>query len=112
MTLSITANAVLARLRANHTGRKRGITCAALAGSVGVREREARAAISELREDGHPVCGTPATGYFLAESPDELEATCEFLRGRALTSLKLESKLRGVPFSDLVGQMQLEWEGK
>ena len=108
MAISINADAVISWLRMHHVGHRHGVTCANLAGPVRMSEREIRKAISELREAGKPVCGTPKTGYFLSETAGELEETCQFPRGRALTTLKLESQLRKVPLADLVGQMSLD----
>jgi hypothetical protein len=54
------------------------------------------------------VCGHPATGYFIASNREELEETCQFLRSRAMHSLVLEAKLRGLPLADLVGQLRLK----
>ncbi|MCZ7655553.1 MAG: hypothetical protein M5R42_16810 [Rhodocyclaceae bacterium] len=51
--------------------------------------------------------GTPRDGYYIAASGEELEATCQFLRSRAMHSLVLESRLRNVPLPDLIGQMKL-----
>ena len=97
------ALAVLSR----HIGMGHGITAAALAAQLGIQPRQVRALVTELRLDGTAVCGTPGTGYYIAATADELETTCQFLRSRALHSLTLESRLRGVPLADLVGQMHL-----
>jgi hypothetical protein len=94
-----------------HIGRARGVSAAFLAGALGLpfsAVREVRWLITELREDGVAVCGHPASGYFIAETKEELEETCAFLRARAMHSLALESKLRGMPLADLVGQLHLK----
>ena len=67
-----------------------------------------RTLITELRLDGIAICGTPETGYYIAESAEELEDTCQFLRQRALHSLHLEACLRKLPLADLLGQMHLK----
>lgn len=56
---------------------------------------------------GHAICGTPTDGYYIAATAEELNATCEFLHNRAMHSLTLESKLRKIPLSDLIGQLHL-----
>lgn len=91
-----------------HIGRNRGITAAAIAEALGCNERVVRLLVTELREDGVAVCGHPASGYFIAATPEELEETCEFLRSRAMHSLVLESRLRHVPLPDLIGQLRLK----
>ena len=91
-----------------HIGKDRGITAAAIAVALGVNERQVRVMVTELREDGVAVCGHPASGYFVAATPEELEETCAFLRSRAMHSLVLESKLRHVPLPDLLGQLRLK----
>lgn len=90
-----------------HVGREHGITAAALAREAGVSERKLREAISALREDGIAVCGHPKTGYFIAETAEELEESCRFLRSRAMHSLMLEARLRRIPLPELLGQIRL-----
>jgi biotin operon repressor len=99
---------VLGRLCAFHAGQAHGVRCKALADALGASERDLRVAITALREAGHPICGHPASGYFYARTPDELRETCDFLRNRALTSLRLEARLRRVPLGELVGQLSLD----
>lgn len=70
-------------------------------------EREFRHIVEELRELGHHVCAHPSTGYFIAATPEELEVTLKFLRGRALASLKKEAAMRHVSLPELLGQLRL-----
>lgn len=96
-------------LTTSHKGRNCGIKVEALARKVGVSERDVRQAVSDLREDGLAIAATPATGYYLAEMASELDECCQFLRRRALHSLRLESRLRKVALPDLLGQIQLSF---
>jgi hypothetical protein len=93
-------------------GRDKGLSAAHLAGRLGLPlasgPRLVRELVTELRTDGIAVCGHPATGYFIASNREELEETCQFLRSRAMHSLVLEAKLRGLPLADLVGQLRLK----
>ena len=90
-----------------HQGRDRGISAEHLAKVAGVPERRLRALISELREEGTAICGTPETGYFMATSADELDESCRFLRHRAMRSLQLEARMRKISLPELVGQLKL-----
>jgi len=63
--------------------------------------------ISALRDEGQAVCGTPAHGYYIAATTEELEETCALLHNRAMHSLKLEARLRQTPLADLIGQLHL-----
>lgn len=90
-----------------HIGKGNGIGVKALATQHDTTERHVRKIISDLREEGYAVCGTPPDGYFIAANADELEHTCEFLRSRAMHSLTLESRLRKIPLTDLIGQLHL-----
>ncbi len=89
-------------------GKTRGISVKGLALCNGVCERRVRSYISLLRGDGYAICGTPQTGYYMAQTAEELEQTCRFLRARAMHSLVLESKLRKIPLPDLLGQLHLK----
>ena len=91
-----------------HIGADRGITARDLAAAASITEREVRAQVSALREEGIAVCGHPRTGYFIARTPAELETTVEYLKGRALHSLRLASRLTRIPLPDLIGQLKLK----
>ena len=75
--------------------------------SVEVGERRLRTMIVHLRLAGHPIAATPKDGYFIASRDDELDETCEFLYGRAMTSLSQVAALRRVALPDLRGQLRL-----
>lgn len=70
-------------------------------------ERRLRSVIEQLRLAGHPIAATPAEGYFLAEADAELDATCEFLYARAMTSLSQVAAMKRVALPDLRGQLRL-----
>lgn len=90
-----------------HIGKGNGIGVKQLALQTDLLPRAIRTHISDLREEGHAICGTPKDGYYIAATADELESTCEFLRSRAMHSLTLESRLRKIPLTDLLGQLHL-----
>ena len=99
---------LLTKLLAMRIGAARGVDARTLANMLAIEPRQIRSLITELREEGMPICGHPSTGYYIAETPAELQATCDFLRSRALKSLVLESRLRKVPLATLIGQLSLD----
>ncbi len=107
-----TEDAVLAAL-VHHTGEANGITARDLTLEVAgifattADERRLRTVIEQLRRDGHPICGHPATGYFHASSEAELLRTCEFLYSRAMTSMAQIAAMRRVSIPDFRGQLRL-----
>jgi len=108
----ITQHALLAVL-CRHIGRARGITVTALAREIlGIEpsrgdERLVRRLVVELRLEGHHICAHPTSGYFLAETPAELDESIAFLRERALSSLQQIAAMRRVSLPDLWGQLHL-----
>jgi hypothetical protein len=91
-----------------HQGAGNGIGAKRLAEQLGMPPRRLRTLISELRDgDGMAICGTPSTGYFMAVTPEELQASCAFLEHRALHSLRLLSRMKKVSLPDLLGQLRL-----
>lgn len=70
-------------------------------------ERNARELVVQLRLAGHHVCSHPATGYYMAATPEELDAACTFLYDRAMTSLQQVAAMRRVSLPDLRGQLHL-----
>lgn len=97
----------LLAVMSRHIGKDNGIKAEHLASEMDITTRQVRELVSALREDGTAVCGKPETGYYIANTPEELEETCQFLRNRALHSLTLESRLRKIPLPDLLGQIHL-----
>ena len=92
---------------APHQGKALGISAAKLAEQLGTTRRRLRKHISEARCQGYLVCGHPKCGYFMATTADELRMATEFLEHRALHSLMLLSRMRGVGMPELLGQLRL-----
>jgi len=69
-----------------HIGRDSAITGESLARMAGQRNRQMRAMLEDLIEDGLPIVSTsePPAGYFLATSHKEAEEHTESLNTRAL----------------------------
>jgi len=100
-------NDQLVTLLSRHIGKGNGIGVKDIARQIGANERHVRTMVSDLRDEGLAVCGTPRHGYYIAATPEELEETCTFLRRRAMHSLGLESRLRRIPLPDLLGQLHV-----
>lgn len=90
------------------TGKHKGISCKKLAQKMDIPERQVRLLVTECREDGVAICGNPSTGYYIAEGPQDVQETIEFLKDRAMHSLKLASTLSKIPLPDLLGQLHLK----
>lgn len=91
-----------------HQGAEAGIRAQDLAARLDVPERRIRTLVSELREEGTAICAHPTTGYFIPETPEELQQSCEFLEHRALRSLTLMSRMKNVSLPTLLGQLALK----
>ena len=91
----------------DHSGRDRGVTARVLAARIGITERLLRTLISEARTEGTAIVGTPETGYYIAQTADELDECCRFLRSRAMHSLTIEARLRKVALPELLGQLKV-----
>lgn len=101
-------SAELLNLLAAHRGAANGVHVARLEAATGVPARRLRSLISELRLEGVAVCGKPETGYLIAETSAEIEEFCAaYLEKRALHSLQLSSRLRGIALPVLAGQLFL-----
>jgi len=74
--------------------------------------RAIRNLVDELIEEGTAVCAHPKTGYYIAETEAEVDATYNFLRNRALHGLKKASQLRNAFFNGGANPIQqLEDQG-
>lgn len=110
----ITADDVRLALAA-HIGADRGISAVELWFKLtgqrvtsGAAARELRQVVEQLRLAGEHVCASPETGYFFARNVDELDATCEHLFHRAMTSLRQVAAMRKVSLPDLRGQLKFK----
>lgn len=97
----------LLNLLSRHQGCEAGIGARALATELAIPQRQLRKLVSECREEGIAICGHPATGYFMATTPEELQQTCAFLEHRAMHSLRRLSRMKKVSLPDLMGQLML-----
>jgi FlaA1/EpsC-like NDP-sugar epimerase len=111
--LPISTDQVLAELQ-HHRGRAHGVHVRDLVqritGQLGTTdhlERVVRKVVKQLRLAGEPICAHPSDGYFMAETAEELEHTCNFLHARAVSSLQAESQLRKISVADLLSRYTL-----
>jgi hypothetical protein len=109
----ITRDQVLAAL-ARHIGEPRGVHVRELVGEIQpdqrgstLAERRVRELVLELRLEGHHICAHPSSGYYMAESAEELDRTCVFLYERAIASLQQIAAMRRISLPDLRGQLRL-----
>lgn len=91
----------------DHRGRAKGISAEHLAQKIGTSERMLRDLVSRAREEGTAIVATPESGYYVAQTAEELEECCVFLRGRAMHSLMIEARLRKISLPQLMGQLNL-----
>lgn len=105
--MSNSNNDQLLAILSRHIGKGNGIGVKQLAQQLNCPERHIRTLVSALREDGHAVCGTPKDGYYIAATAEELEETCLFIRRRSMHGLRMESQMRKIPLTDLLGQLHL-----
>jgi hypothetical protein len=76
---------------------------------------ELRRLIRKLRRRGEAICSISDKfnpGYYLAETPAELEEFAKRHERRGLTSLVQVARLRRIALPELLGQLQLSLEGK
>ena len=88
---SVTTTALKAALK---SGAANGQDVKSLAFLLDTTERAIRKLAEELIEEGTPVCAHPKTGYYIAATQAEVDSTYDWLRSRAMHSLKKASQLR------------------
>jgi hypothetical protein len=101
----------------DHIGKSNGITAKALVAEINnaspikpeipLTERELRHLVQELRKQGHHVCAHPRDGYFIAQSPEELQGCLDYLTHRAMCSFEQIAAMKRVSMHDLFGQLRL-----
>lgn len=106
--MSETNKALTLHILSRHIGRGNGISMRELEKQAGINERQVRKLISALRRDGNAIAAHPKTGYFIAETPEEMDMACSFLRSRSMHSLVDEACMRKIALPDLIGQLHLK----
>lgn len=102
-----------------HRGRQRAIPMAELYEKVfGETPRDKisstrplRRVITELRKMGFPVCSAMIgreTGYFLAETAEEIEKFCETMEKRVMKTLYLLSRVKKLSLPEYLGQLKIK----
>lgn len=103
----ITPNQLL-NVLSRHIGCDNGIHVDALAAELGIEERQIRTLVTALRDDGSAICAHPSTGYFVAETNEEMERYyLKFIEARCMTGLRQISRARKISLPDYLGQLKL-----
>lgn len=95
----------------HHPGQHTAIRLSSLVEITGIPERAVRSALKNLVEVYGMLVGSTSTnppGYFLIQTPEELEDVCRRYNGYGLSMLRRSSRLRGIALSELFGQLQLQ----
>ena len=69
--------------------------------------RRLRLLITELREEGRPICSNK-NGYWLASAGSETREYCKKLKTAALKKLKLAATISKISLPALLGQLQID----
>lgn len=72
-------------------------------------EREIRRIIKHLVTQHGIAIGSCYWGYFLAETPAEIEEVCKYYDSYGLSSLLVSAKLRKIEMADFLGQLWLRF---
>jgi biotin operon repressor len=102
-----THDRLLAVLSKDHIGLGKAISGEALAAQIGCKVRTIRALVLKLRENAVAVCGRPETGYYIAETAEEVDATCKLLEAHGLHQLAVAARMRKTTLPELLGQLHL-----
>ena len=94
----------------NHCGRANAASAPKIAKVLRCSRRTLTSEVRVWRSLGFAVCGDWEKGFFMAETVEELREFCTTLRAQALTALRTEAKLRGVPCVDVLAYIAADLE--
>ncbi|OFJ46408.1 hypothetical protein BA896_021890 [Janthinobacterium lividum] len=100
-----TPDELLTILSATHIGAANAIGGDQLADQLGVKCRTVRSLVLKLRQSAIAVCGSPESGYFIAETAAEVDATCKLLESHGIHQLTVAARMRNTTLPELLGQM-------
>ena len=91
-----------------HIGKNNGVSVQQLAGQLGSKPRHIRKLVQALRNEGGAICAHPKTGYFIAETQEELERYyLKFIEARCMAGLVQISRAKKISLPDYLGQLRL-----
>lgn len=79
-------------LKKYHTGMEQSITGKELERTLGIRKDTVQKLVRQLRADGVPICSS-ASGYFYAETRQELTETAARFNKQITTMMRTQSRL-------------------
>lgn len=85
-----------------HVGRAMAVRANKIAKQLRCSRLRLEEEVAAWRTLGIAICGDRRTGYFMAETVDELREVCVHLRRQAINAIRLEAKLRLVPCVDVL----------
>ncbi len=91
------------------TGKESAVSAAELSRNTGIADRRLRDMVKALVEKrGMAICSCPR-GYYIPQTPEEIEETLHMLVSWALSAMKRASRLRrSRKMAQLVGQLEIE----
>ncbi len=102
--------ALIVSLLASHRGKDSAVKAQVMEERFNMSNVEVRKTIRHLI-DFHGMCiGSSGAGYFMAETPDEIDAVTRSLRHRGISSLARAAKLQKAAVEEVFNQARLELE--
>ena len=100
----------LLKILGKRVGRAKATSVMRIAKALGCWQSEVDTLMLMLRLDGIAVCGSQASGYFMAASAEELQGELRVQRNNALMALTLEARLRHIPCVDVLAGLAANLE--
>lgn len=94
----------------SHVGRANAVRASELAKTLRWSLLNVAREVWGFKMIGLAICGDLKSGYYIAESADDLLEICSDMRSRALHALRMEARLRGVPCVDVLSGIAADLE--
>lgn len=74
--------------------------------------RKLRTLITELRNQGEPICSSTDGGYYLAAVGSELNDYCDRMEHQAIRKLRIVSKIKKMTVQELCNQLNIDFDAE
>lgn len=103
---------LITRLLQNHRGKDAAVKAKTMEELFNMSNVAVRSTIRHLIEY-HGLCiGSSGVGYFMADSPDEIDSVTRSLRHRGISILVRAAKLQKISIEEIFGQAKMELEAQ
>jgi len=77
---------------------------------TGIRYKQVQKIINGLRCHHDKLIGSGTMGYYIPQTPEELDAVCHYIKGRAIMALRTWGRVKKISAEEIFQQLRAEFK--